>query len=201
MKKYFIFGISSLLAFATNSVGANVDVDAVNAKAEFYLHSWVTELMRDPVVVRTINFQNTLHESIDLPTIEELDQQWRLEREQGGGPLIERVLQNALSEYLGFIKEISDGLVTEIIVMDNKGLNVGVSDVTSDYWQGDEAKWQKTFPLGPETVFVDEIELDDSTQIVQTQASVSIVNPFDNQVIGAVTFGINAEKLLAEIQQ
>ena len=200
MRKYFMVWMAGLLTFATNSVGANVDTDAVNAKAEFYLQNWVTELMRDAVVVRTINVQNAMHETIDLPAIEELDQQWRQEREQGGGPLIERVMNNALSEYLGLIKEISGGLVTEIIVMDNKGLNVGVSDITSDYWQGDEAKWQRTFSVGPKTVFVDEIELDDSTQIVQTQASVSIVNPFDDQVIGAVTFGINAEKLLAEIE-
>ena len=31
---------------------------------------------------------------------------------------------------------------------DNKGLNVGQSDVTSDYWQGDEAKWKKSYKMG-----------------------------------------------------
>jgi uncharacterized phage infection (PIP) family protein YhgE len=33
-------------------------------------------------------------------------------------------------------------------VKDNKGLNVGQSDVTSDYWQGDEAKWKKSYKMG-----------------------------------------------------
>jgi hypothetical protein len=46
-------------------------------------------------------------------------------------------------------------MITEMFVMDAKGLNVGQSDVTSDYWQGDEAKWQKTYGAGPGVVFVD----------------------------------------------
>jgi hypothetical protein len=193
---------SLLLALSANAFGQNATVDpvAVNKKAEFYLQTFVTELMHDPVVVRSINAQNVFNGDLENDAVEALDQQWRQEREQGGGALIDRVLQNSLSEYLLLIKEISEGMVTEIIVMDNKGLNVGVSDITSDYWQGDEAKYQKTFLVGAGVVFVDEIELDDSTQIVQTQASVAIVNPFDDQVIGAVTFGLNAELLLAEIQ-
>jgi hypothetical protein len=33
---------------------------------------------------------------------------------------------------------------------------VGQSDVTSDYWQGDEGKWQKTFGTGDaNAIFVD----------------------------------------------
>ena len=196
-----LFAVLCVLSANATSQDLKVDVAAVNAKAEFYLQTFVTELMRDSVVIHSINVQNVFHEGLEVTAIEELDQQWRQERKDGGGALIDRVLQNSLSKYLMLIKEISNGIVTEIIVMDNKGLNVGVSDITSDYWQGDEAKWQKTYLEGPGVVFVDEIELDDSTQIVQTQASVGIVNPFDNQIIGAVTFGLNAEMLLAEIQQ
>ena len=201
-RQLFTCVFATLFAASANAISQEktVDTAAVNAKAEHYLHTFVTELMQDPVVVRSINTQNVFNEALELSAIEELDQQWRQEREQGGGALIERVLENSLSEYLQLIKEISEGMVTEIIVMDNQGLNVGVSDITSDYWQGDEDKWQRTFALGEGAVFVDEIELDESTQIVQTQASVAIINPFDNQVIGAVTFGLNAELLLAEIE-
>ncbi len=41
--------------------------------------------------------------------------------------------------------------MTEVFVMDARGLNVAASDVTSDYWQGDEEKFSETFPKGPET--------------------------------------------------
>jgi hypothetical protein len=79
--------------------------------------------------------------------------------------------------------------------MDDKGLNVGQSDVTSDYWQGDEPKWQKTFKVGPDTVFVDKVEKDESSEQLQIQVSVSIKDPETGKVIGAVTLGINVDQL------
>ena len=84
--------------------------------------------------------------------------------------------------------------------MDNKGLNVGQSDVTSDYWQGDEAKWKKTFLVGPDAVFIDKVEEDESTQQFQSQVSLSIVDPTTKNVIGAVTIGIDVE-VLHELRQ
>jgi serine/threonine protein kinase len=51
--------------------------------------------------------------------------------------LIDSLLKNELSAFLAKKKAESKGLLTEIFVMDNKGLNVGQSDVTSDYgWPG-----------------------------------------------------------------
>jgi hypothetical protein len=79
--------------------------------------------------------------------------------------------------------------------MDGKGLNVGQSDITSDYWQGDEAKWRKTFLVGPEAVFVDAVEKDESTQMLQSQVSVTIKDPTSGEPIGALTLGINLNAL------
>jgi hypothetical protein len=79
--------------------------------------------------------------------------------------------------------------------MDAKGLNVGQSDVTSDYWQGDEAKWQKTYGAGSGVVFVDGVEEDESTQALQSQASVTISDPETGEPIGAITVGINLDML------
>jgi hypothetical protein len=79
--------------------------------------------------------------------------------------------------------------------MDNKGLNVAQSDVTSDYWQGDEAKWKKSFLAGPDGLFIDEVEFDESTQTYQAQVSVSIADPDSGEAIGAITVGVNVELL------
>lgn len=38
-----------------------------------------------------------------------------------------------------------DPLVVEVILMDERGANVCLSRETSDYWQGDEPRWQRTF--------------------------------------------------------
>ncbi len=77
--------------------------------------------------------------------------------------------------------------------MDALGLNVAASGVTSDYWQGDEDKYSKSYGAGPGAVFVDAIEFDESSQSYQGQVSFSLTDPVTGQMIGAVTVGLNAE--------
>ena len=106
------------------------------------------------------------------------------------------VLGNELSAYLKKVKAESEGLYTEIFVMDNKGLNVGQSDVTSDYWQGDEAKWQKTYSVGPNTIHVGKVSTDESSQALKSQLSMTISDPATGKAIGAITVGVNVEMLI-----
>jgi hypothetical protein len=149
----------------------------------------------DPAVVAAVMAQNAETNGITAEEIDRLDQQWRAETDSADKPLIAETVGSPLSVHLKQVREQAEGLITEIIVMDGKGLNVGVSDVTSDYWQGDEDKWQKTFAVGPDAVFIDEVELDESTQTLQSQVSLSIVDPATNTVIGAITFGVDMEAL------
>ena len=81
----------------------------------------------------------------------------------------------------------------EIFVMDNQGANVAMTDKTSDYWQGDEAKFQKSFNDGKGAVFVDDVEFDDSTQAYLVQVSVPVKD--GGQVIGAITIGVDVDKV------
>ena len=156
----------------------------------------VAEWVRNAALVEAIKAQNSKHAGLTQAEIDNMDQQWRSETGAASRPMIERILSNGLSKYLAGLKEQEQGLVTEIFVMDNKGLNVGQSDVTSDYWQGDEAKWKKTYLAGPDAVFVDEIEQDESTQMFQSQLSMTITDPGSGEVIGAITVGVNVDDLL-----
>ncbi|MEM8755288.1 MAG: hypothetical protein AAGF90_20180, partial [Pseudomonadota bacterium] len=74
-----------------------------------------------------------------------------------------------------------------------KGLNVGQSAKTSDYWQGDEAKWRETYLVGPDAIHVSDVEEDESTQTFQIQVSLPIVD--GGAPIGAVTVGVDVEHL------
>lgn len=98
-------------------------------------------------------------------------------------------MQNEVSKVLKTVLQSSQGLYSEIFGMDNRGLNVGQSGPTSDYWQGDEDKWQKTFLVGPDAVHISKIEYDESSKEFDFQLSFSIVDGSD--IIGAVTFGVN----------
>ncbi len=178
--------------FAATAVAEEPHVAPMKEFAEAQVAAWI----QDPSVVEAIKAQNDKHAGLTESEIGSLDQQWRSETGADSQPFIDKVLKNALSQHLASLKAGQQGLVTEIFVMDNKGLNVGQSDVTSDYWQGDEAKWKETYLAGPNAVFVDEVEQDESTQMFQSQLSMAITDPASGEVIGAITVGVNVDDLL-----
>lgn len=155
----------------------------------------VRAFMTDSRVADAVNAQNDRHANLSQGNIDKLDKQWRAETNSGGGKLVSSLLGNELSKYLVTVQEGSEGMYAEVFVMDNKGLNVGQSGVTSDYWQGDEAKWQKTYGKGADAMLIDDVEFDESTQTFQSQLSLPVVDPATGDVIGAVTVGVNMDFL------
>ncbi|MGF1554200.1 MAG: hypothetical protein ACFBWO_17110 [Paracoccaceae bacterium] len=153
------------------------------------LQAWIT----DPVFVYAIREQNQMNGSMGERRISRLDRAWRAEN--GSGPMIGDLLDRQASVILRDRRELSKGVITEIILMDRYGLNVAISDPTSDYYQGDEAKYQQTYLVGPGAVHVSEVEFDESTGLDQTQVSMTVIDPDNGTPIGAVTFGINLNVL------
>jgi len=155
----------------------------------------IAAVAADPVLIEAIRAQNAKTGGLGEAEIVALDQKWRAEVGAGASPTIDSVLGSAASDHLRAARDSAGGLFTEIFIMDQVGLNVAASDTTSDYWQGDEAKWQETYPAGAGAVHIGEIELDESTQQYQSQVSVAIVDPETSAPIGAATFGVNVEYL------
>ena len=151
--------------------------------------------LANAIVAMSIEAQNARYAGLDLDAIEALDQQWRAEREVDDQPLIAAKVSNPLSTYLLRIQAGTLGLYTEIFVVDAVGLNVGQSAITSDYWQGDEAKFQETFPNGPQAVFIDEAEWDDERRIWRAQLNLSIADESGTRAIGAATVEVNLTEL------
>jgi len=143
----------------------------------------------------SIKAQNELRGNPSQSEIDALDQQWRAEREADDQPLIAATLSAPLSIYLLRIQANSLGLYPEIFVVDSSGLNVGQSAVTGDYWQGDEAKFQETFPVGPDAVFIDEAEWDEDRLIWRAQLNMTVADPETGRAIGAATVEFNLTEL------
>ena len=166
-------------------VGEMVTPDFIQA-----VRKWATA----PVVVSALIGREKLYGKLPQEDIDILDKQWRAEREVDDQPLITSVLANPLSSYLIRVQANSVGLFTEIFVMDTNGLNAGQSSITSDYWQGDEGKFQKTFDIGPDAVFVDEAEFHDGTSTWRAQLNMTITDP-QGASIGAITVEVNLTEL------
>lgn len=155
----------------------------------------IATIISDPDLIAAVQAQNGRTAGLGADEIEGLDRQWRGEIGGAETPLIDAVVANELAERLRVAQLRSGGLFTEIFVMDAMGLNVAASGITSDYWQGDEAKWQRTFGAGVGAVHIGEVEFDESTQTYQSQISVAIADPDSARPIGAATFGVNVEML------
>lgn len=179
--------IASILVLQTTNAQASEAISADTAKS--FLQEHVTSWINDATVIDALKAQNEKHAELDESAIIDLDKKWRAEDQD----LISATTGNALSSFLQSKQNASEGMFTEIFVMDNKGLNVGQSALTSDYWQGDEAKWQQTFSIGDGAVHVSDVEFDESSQTYQVQISTTISD--EGQPIGAVTFGVDAEFL------
>lgn len=159
-----------------------------------FMQSGVAPWLKDPTIISAIKAQNAKNAGLTEADIIALDKKWRAEVDAADKPLINETLGNAVSKYLKDQQAASKGAIAEVFVMDNKGLNVGQSDVTSDYWQGDEAKFKKSFGAGKDAVFVDGVEKDESTQALQSQASMTIVDETGTP-IGAITVGVNMDAI------
>jgi hypothetical protein len=147
-----------------------------------------------PVVSTILEARRTETATLEQAAIDALDKRWRAEREQEDQPLVASVMASPLSTYLLRIQAMSAGLYTEIIMMDAKGLNAGLSSISSDYWQGDEAKFQKTFEVGPDAVFVDEAEHHDATGQDRAQVNLAIADA-KGAPLGAVAVEVNLTEL------
>ena len=164
----------------------------LRAFAETKLTAW----MEEPTVIDALRAQNSNNAGLTQTRIDALDKQWRSETELILHPLIDEVMSRPASVWLKEKQDTTAGFVTEVFVMDNVGINVAQSGVTSDYWQGDEAKWQETFGNGSGEIHISDVEFDDSTQVYQSQVSLPIFDPDTSELIGAVTFGVNVQSLL-----
>ena len=147
-----------------------------------------------PVVRLSILGQNRKGKSFDQAKIDALDAQWRAERKSDDQPLITAVLSSPLSGYLTRIQAQSLGLYSEIFVVDFHGLNVGQSSITSDFWQGDEAKFQKTYDVGADAVFIDDAELEKDSATWRAQVNLTVSDQ-SGAKIGAATVEINLTEL------
>lgn len=186
-----VFTATAVSLFASAALASDAHVAPMTEFANSTVKQWIS----NSTVIEAVKAQNERHAGLSQADIDKMDKDWRAQTDAGSKPMIDAVLGNALSAFLQDQKNNAGGLVTEVFVMDNRGLNVGQSDITSDYWQGDEAKWQKTYSAGAGAIFVDEVEMDESTQTFQSQLSMSIVDPASGEVVGAITVGINVDAL------
>ena len=147
------------------------------------LDSWTV----DATLISAITAQNALN--LPLTTIQARDTAWVAGH---AAALVTEMTTNACAARLRALAALRPEF-GESFVMDNQGALVCATNPTSDYWQGDEAKWQKSFNNGAGGTFIDSVQLDASSNTHLAQISRSISS--NGKVVGALTVGIKVDLL------
>lgn len=151
-------------------------------------NSTLAKIGSDAILVQAVTAENAKGKT--LAQIQEMDVKWQAT--PGLANFMTALMENDCAKHIKAIQDSSQ-FYAEIFVMDNQGANVCQTDKTSDYWQGDEGKFKKSFAGGAGAVFVDEVKFDDSSQAYLVQVSVPVVD--GGKAIGAITFGIDVDKV------
>ena len=173
----------------TNNVTSSAITSSILELIETEISSWIgNEVLSD-----AINKANSENKARTEEQVLELDEKWK--NTEGIDEFIKGYLNNDAADFLSEIKDNSNGLYAEIFIMDFQGCNVAQTDKTSDFWQGDEDKFQISYNNGTGKIFIDSIEFDESTGINLVQVSLPISDPDNDRVIGAITIGLDINKL------
>ena len=189
MKRVLALAVASILIIGLQGQAA---ADDHTKKVQAYLDAHVASWLASDELHRAVYQQNLDHMGLSEKNISDLDKRWRAEKLVGGGSLMASKLNNELAAFLRGIKAASGGVITEIFVMDNKGLNVGQTNPTGDYMQGDESKWKETFGVSSKSVLIDAVEEEDGINVAQASLTIARSNGYS---LGAVTIGINVDAL------
>ena len=186
MRRTLAFVISGLF-FLAAVIAAHAGEKAPQQVIDL-ANSTLAALGSDPVIVQAVRDENAKGKTLDQ--IQEKDAAWKAFA--GLADYMKAIMDSECGKHVRKIQE-SAPYYAEIFVMDNQGANVAMTDKTSDYWQGDEDKFQKSFANGAGAIFVDEVKFDDSAQTYQVQVSVPVMD--GGKAIGAITIGVDVDKI------
>lgn len=156
----------------------------------------IRELLKDPVIIESVRQANAAHATTTLQEIEALDARWR--NAPDDDPFIQTLLTNALARRLFEFQEANPGF-SEIFVTDARGLNVGQTNKTTDYYQADEDWWVDSFNKGAGRTFHGAIEFDESAQAEAVALYVPVSEPETNQSVGVTKAILNISAITLEL--
>lgn len=147
----------------------------------------LVKIAAHPTIVQTVVDRNL--QAISLQNTKEIDQIWI------STPGINRFMMDLLRNDCAF--ELLDfenryPFIVESFVMDNQGALVCMTQKTTDYWQGDEAKFKQSYQKGIGAIYYGELEHDSSVGEIVKQISISI--EAEKQVVGAIVFTISLDR-------
>ena len=142
------------------------------------------ELTEDPVILQAVKDSNVKHTEIPLADLLVIDRQW-IAKDQAVEPLVKELLTNACADRLTAFQDAQEGY-PEVFIADARGVNVCLTNRTSDYYQADEDWWVQSYDESRGKTFYGKIEYDDSAMVESIPVFLPIPDPATHQAIGVM---------------
>ena len=151
-------------------------------------------LARTPMLVEAVKEANLQRADLTDTDIANLDQAW-IDKKASINSQVYEIQSNDLTAYLKkFISQ--NPAEVEVFVTDKKGLNVAMTDRTSDFLQADEGWWQSAYADGKGNSYIAAVEYDESSKAYAMNLGVPVYDPQTNKVIGILRGTLDVSTLI-----
>ena len=150
-----------------------ITIKGLTEDANFFVEDQINHLetlAQEEIIIKSIKASNEKNKGLTTDEINRLDCEWQ-QNNSKDNPFIKKFITNECADLLIKLQRQRPQFL-EIFVMDNRGLIVGESNITSDYLQADEAKWSAVF--GKNTIWHGELKYDKSSAAHGVQVSVPV---------------------------
>jgi len=137
-----------------------------------------------PSLVDAVREANIARAGLTEDEIAAQDKAWQ-DKKAEIEPTIQAIESSELTAYLKEFIAINPEEL-EVFVTDIKGLNIAMTDRTSDFLQGDEGWWKSTMADGKGSSYIAPVEYDESSKAYAMNLGVPIYDPQTKQVIGVL---------------
>lgn len=158
--------------------------------------SLIETLLEDPVIVNNLRKANEEQKGLSLDEIMRLDKRWR--ESKGVDDFIRPFLSNEVALKLLEFQEANPGF-SEIFITGERGVNVGQTNKTTDYYQADEDWWVEAYNSGKGKASHGPIEFDESARVEAISLYVPIMDTSEKKAIGVAKAVLHITAIKSEL--
>ncbi|HSA99654.1 MAG TPA: GAF domain-containing protein [Anaerolineales bacterium] len=146
--------------------------------------------------IQTLVRNTSLQVPLTSAEIQQLDNEWRTASKNNRitWPATALLNNDASSQLRRFQKQFPQNV--EVFLTDQQGLILAATNLTSDYYQGDEAWWQIAYR---ERIYIGQPEYDESTQTLATIIAIAIRDEKSKNVLGILRTTVKFNALVSSL--
>jgi len=143
----------------------------------------IENLAKELFIIKVVKESNEKYRNTSLSEILKLDEKWQ--KTEGIDDFIKSFIINECGLFLADFQDAHEAF-SEIFITDEKGLIVGETNKTSDFYQADEEWWIKAYGQGKGQSYYGELEYDQSSRSEAISLFVPIRDSETKRVMGII---------------